>query len=227
MPAIPDFYILGQSNYAVSVLLDTLCVQFPGRALLVEIVANVAPENNDSLAWPYETPGVQTREVGWENWRPLPEVPCLMGSIGRSRREIARFFLEKFDIGPERYHNTIHPSAVVPPTTALGRGLHISPGVVVAPHVRLGDFVVLNRSCSIGHHTALGDFVSINPGVTVSGVCRIGRGTTLGAGATVLDKLEIGEGSMIGAGSVVTKDLPDGVVAYGVPAKVIRMMNDE
>jgi len=217
-----DFYILGQSNYAVSVLLDTLREQFPGKKLRVDIVANVLPEQNDSLVWPYATPGMETRELWWADWRPEPGVPCLLGSIGRSGQAIVQFFLEKFDIGPERYAGTVHPTAVVPPTVVLGRGVHISPGVVIAPYAGLGDFVALNRSASIGHHTVLGDFVRINPGVTVSGVCRIGRGAAIGSGATVLDQISIGENSVIGAGSVVTKNVPAGVVAYGVPAKVVR-----
>ncbi len=216
------FYILGQSNYAVSILLDTLREQFPGDLISVGIVANIPPAQNDSLRWSYETPGVETREIWWEDWRPDPAVPCLLGSIGKSRRAIVQFFEEKFGIGPGRYGNTVHPSAVVPVSTAIGRGVHISPGVVVAPHAGLGDFVVLNRSCSVGHHTALGDYVSVNPGATISGVCRIGRDVTIGSGATVLDQISIGAGSIIGAGSVVTKAIPSGVVAYGVPAKVVR-----
>jgi sugar O-acyltransferase (sialic acid O-acetyltransferase NeuD family) len=216
------FYILGQSNYAVSVLLDCLREQFPTEKIQVDIVANLPSPQNDSLVWSYETPGITTREFQWEDWQPEPEIPCLLGSIGRSRQAIVRFFTEKFGIGPERYASTVHPSAVVPITTALGRGVHISPGVVVAPQAGLGDFVVLNRSTSIGHHTALGDYVSINPGATVSGVCRIGKAVTIGSGATVLDQISIGENSIIGAGSVVTKNVPAGVVAYGVPAKVVR-----
>jgi acetyltransferase-like isoleucine patch superfamily enzyme len=81
---------------------------------------------------------------------------------------------------------------------------------------------VINRKVSIGHHTILEDFVGINPGADIAGICHLGKGVIIGAGATVLDKVKIGEGSMIGAGSVVTKDIPAGVVAYGIPAKVIR-----
>lgn len=36
-----------------------------------------------------------------------------------------------------------------------------------------------------------------------------------------------GAGSIVGAGSVVVRDVPDGVLAYGVPAKVIRKVRDD
>jgi maltose O-acetyltransferase len=41
-------------------------------------------------------------------------------------------------------------------------------------------------------------------------------------GAKVLDKHTIGRGCLIGAGAVVTHDLPDRVLALGVPAKVVK-----
>ncbi|MBK8923555.1 MAG: hypothetical protein IPM81_19025 [Saprospirales bacterium] len=80
------FYILGQSNYAVCVLLDTLRELYPGTAVSVEIVANIPPEQNDSLRWPYNTPGISAVEITWAQWQPEPDIPCLPGSIGRSRR---------------------------------------------------------------------------------------------------------------------------------------------
>jgi acetyltransferase-like isoleucine patch superfamily enzyme len=48
----------------------------------------------------------------------------------------------------------------------------------------------------------------------------------LGFGAIVLDGVRIGKGAVIGAGSVVTRDIPDGAIAVGVPARVIRMRSD-
>lgn len=44
----------------------------------------------------------------------------------------------------------------------------------------------------------------------------------LGASVTVLGGVTIGEGSVIGAGSVVTRDIPPGMIAVGVPARVTR-----
>jgi acetyltransferase-like isoleucine patch superfamily enzyme len=50
----------------------------------------------------------------------------------------------------------------------------------------------------------------------------LGDNVWLGAGATVLDGVTIGKDVVVGAGAVVTEDLPDGVVAAGLPARVIR-----
>lgn len=53
----------------------------------------------------------------------------------------------------------------------------------------------------------------------------IGDGTWIGANSTVIGGVAIGRGCVIGAGSVVIEDLPDNVLAVGVPAKVIRTLN--
>jgi sugar O-acyltransferase (sialic acid O-acetyltransferase NeuD family) len=215
------YQILGQSNYAVAVLLDTLRHVHDGP-ILVDIVSNIPPDDNDSLAHTYETAGVDTREILHTDWQRDPEARLLIGSIGRAREPIFRFFRERFGIEAADYDNAVHPRANLPVETTLGRGVHIGPGATIAPHVKLGDFVVVNRNASVGHHTVLGDFVTLNPGCQVAGVCRIEDGVTIGAGATVVDGVSIGLNSVVGAGSVVTKSLPSNVVAYGVPAKVIR-----
>ena len=50
----------------------------------------------------------------------------------------------------------------------------------------------------------------------------IKKGASIGSGATILSKVTVGEGAMVGAGSVVTKDVPDGAIVAGNPAKVLR-----
>jgi carbonic anhydrase/acetyltransferase-like protein (isoleucine patch superfamily) len=64
--------------------------------------------------------------------------------------------------------------------------------------------------------------------VTVHG-CRIGRGSLIGIGAIVLNGAEIGEESIVGAGSVVTPRsvIPPRTLAMGIPARVVRALNDE
>ena len=48
------------------------------------------------------------------------------------------------------------------------------------------------------------------------------RGASIGSGATILCGLTIGERATVGAGSVVTRDVPDGAVVAGNPARVLR-----
>lgn len=57
-------------------------------------------------------------------------------------------------------------------------------------------------------------------------VPRIGEGVLLGAGCVLLGDIEIGDGVVIGANAVVTKSVPPNAVVAGVPAKVIKFVND-
>lgn len=55
---------------------------------------------------------------------------------------------------------------------------------------------------------------------------HIGSSVWLAANVVVLGGVTIGDGAVIGAGSVVTKDIPAGVVALGVPCRVLREIGD-
>ncbi|MBQ9848135.1 MAG: sugar O-acetyltransferase [Clostridia bacterium] len=54
----------------------------------------------------------------------------------------------------------------------------------------------------------------------------IKRNAWIGAGSIILPGVTIGENSVIGAGSVVNRDIPDNVVAVGVPCRVIRQITE-
>jgi sugar O-acyltransferase (sialic acid O-acetyltransferase NeuD family) len=215
------FCILGQSNYAISIILEGLQTNYPDHDFSVDIVSNISVEENDSLPWPYKISGIVTYERMLYDWTPGGYSSYFVGSIGKSRRQIVRYFEAQFGIGATEYGNLIYPSSVLASTIEHGNGLHIGPLVVLAPYVQLGEFVVINRHVSIGHHTILDNFVTINPGVNIAGCCHLEEGVTIGAGTTIIDNIKIGKNTLIGAGSVVTRSLPPGVVAYGVPAKII------
>jgi acetyltransferase-like isoleucine patch superfamily enzyme len=51
---------------------------------------------------------------------------------------------------------------------------------------------------------------------------RVKRGASIGTSATILCGVTIGENAIVGAGSVVTRDVPDGAVVAGSPARMLR-----
>lgn len=55
---------------------------------------------------------------------------------------------------------------------------------------------------------------------------HIGENVWIGAGTVILPGVNIGNNSVIGAGSVVTRDIPEGVLALGSPARVIREIGE-
>ncbi len=116
----------------------------------------------------------------------------------------------------------IHPGARIGQDVEIGEGACIAPAVVITTSVKIGRHCIVNVKASVSHDCSVGDFVNINPGATVCGWVTIGEGAFIGAGATLKDKVSIGAWSIIGAGAVVTRDIPPGVTAVGVPARVIK-----
>ena len=55
-------------------------------------------------------------------------------------------------------------------------------------------------------------------------VVRIGAGSWIGSNAVVL--ADVGRNTIVGAGAVVTRPLPDGVIATGVPARVVKQRDE-
>ena len=56
---------------------------------------------------------------------------------------------------------------------------------------------------------------------------HIGNGVWIGSGSIILPGVTIGDNAVIGAGSVVTKDVPEGMIAVGNPARVIGSVKDK
>ena len=96
-------------------------------------------------------------------------------------------------------------------------------GCLITPNPTIGNNVVVNTGSQVNHDNIVEDHVYIASGVILSGGVKIGENTLLDDGVIVTLGKKIGKNSLIGAGAVVTKNLEDNIVAYGNPAKVIRL----
>lgn len=121
----------------------------------------------------------------------------------------------------------IHPQSIIAEEVSIGEGTVIVAGAVVNTGARIGENVIINTLASVDHECVVKDGVHICPGVHLAGRVTVGRASWLGIGVIVIDGIRIGAGTMIGAGAVVVKDIPDGVLAYGVPAKVIEELRTD
>ena len=118
------------------------------------------------------------------------------------------------------FPSVIDPSAVVGRDVVVGQGVVVCANATVTTGVQLGDFSLVNFGATVGHDCRIGAWSSVSPGANLSGFSVLGEGVDLGAGAVTIPGKSIGQWSIIGAGAVVTSDIPDNVMAAGVPATV-------
>jgi UDP-perosamine 4-acetyltransferase len=116
--------------------------------------------------------------------------------------------------------NAISPAAVVSDSARLGRGIAVMAGAVINAEVRIDDLSVINTCASIDHDCWIAEAAHVAVGCSIAGGVKIGRLAFVGAGATVIPGISIGENALVGAGACVIRDVPDGLRAWGVPAKI-------
>ncbi len=96
---------------------------------------------------------------------------------------------------------------------SIGAGSNVQEHVVM--HTDPGFPLEIGEGCTIGHKAMLHG-------------CRIGTNSLIGMGATVLNGARIGNDCLVGAGALVTegKVFEDGSLIVGVPAKVVRKLDE-
>jgi len=122
-------------------------------------------------------------------------------------------------------------NALIREGSVLGQGSLIGSFVVLDGGVNIGAHVSLQTGVYLPEGTLIEDCVFLGPFVTVTNdkyppssrlrPVRICKNAVIGARATIIAGTTVGAGSVIGAGAVVTKDIPSGVLAIGVPARIV------
>ena len=116
----------------------------------------------------------------------------------------------------------VHPSAVISPHARLGAGVIVLAGVVVNAGAVIGDNVCLNTGCSVDHDCRVEDHCHLFPNATLTGGVRMCSGATVGANAVVNPNLTIGRDAVVGSGAVVIRNVEQGQVVVGNPARALE-----
>ena len=100
--------------------------------------------------------------------------------------------------------------------TEIGKGLHI-------PHP-IG--IVINGKAKIGNNCTIMQQVTIGNKLNDDKIPEIGNNVFIGAGAKIIGNIKIEDNVIIGANAVVTKSIPKNCIVAGIPARIIRKLND-
>jgi len=129
----------------------------------------------------------------------------------------------------------------------------IEPGAIIRDMVEIGDHCVIMMGAVLNIGAVIGERTMIDMNVVVGGRaivgknCHIGAGTVLagvieppsaepviieddvliGANAVVLEGVKVGKGAVVAAGSIVVKDVEPNTVVAGVPAKLLKKVDDK
>lgn len=113
----------------------------------------------------------------------------------------------------------IEGDVVIGDHVSLQSGCYITRGVVIEDDVFCGPRVITMNDKRITHRRSALTFVRSAP--------RILRAARVGGGSVLLPGVTIGANALVGAGSVVTRDVPDGAIVAGNPARVIGTVAPE
>ncbi len=133
--------------------------------------------------------------------------------------------------------------AVLEDRVEIGPFSHLRPGAYLEQGVHLGNFGEVKNSrlgqgVRMGHFSYIGDatvgsHVNIGAGTITCNydgerkhATEIEEGAFIGSDTMLVAPVTIGKAARTGAGAVVTKDVPEGTIAVGVPARVIRKLKD-
>jgi sugar O-acyltransferase (sialic acid O-acetyltransferase NeuD family) len=192
-------------------------IEKEGRYKIIGIIDSVHPINSDRFG--YKIIG---RQEDIKDLITKYKIDVGVISIGDNW---GRFHVSKLikDLVPNfEFVNAIHPSVIIGNNVRLGVGIVVMAGCIINPKSTIGDFCFFATGAQIEHDCIIEDFASVSAGSLMGGFVTIKKFSAITLGVTILDRIIVGENTVVGSGSLVLKDLPNNVLAYGNPCKIIR-----
>jgi len=174
-------------------------------------------------------------------WILIGDYPLIERWLGRNKERIKKQHLEldaRYSALPlldlRKVEARIEPGAIVRDGAQIGKDCIIMMGAVINIGAQIGQETMVDMNAVIGARAMIGQNCHIGAGAVIAGVLEppskspviIEDNVLVGANAVVLEGIKVGRGSVVAAGAVVLEDVLPNLVVAGVPAKVIRKVED-
>jgi len=126
------------------------------------------------------------------------------------------------NIPEDRLATFVHPMAYVAPTVKLGNGCVVMPNVSISSGTILGKGCRVMVGSTIGHNNVIGDYCFFAANSCTGAFLKLGNAVTVSLNSCIKEKLSIGNYATVGMGAVVLKDIQEGEIWVGNPAKLLR-----
>lgn len=206
--------ILGAGGHAKVVAETALSSGVASRIAFLDDRCSGPEQFPHLLGWPVIGPLDKALDPAF-----LERFPAAAVAIGQSRPRLD--WIEKLEHAGYALPVLTHPTAWLSPSSQVGPASVVFAQVAVQAQASIGIGAILNTGCSVDHDVRLADGVHICPGSRLAGGVHVGTRSWIGIGSSVIQQVHIGADVTVGAGATVVRDLPDGVTAVGVPARVL------
>ncbi|MEW9081812.1 2,3,4,5-tetrahydropyridine-2,6-dicarboxylate N-acetyltransferase [Caldanaerobacter subterraneus] len=129
----------------------------------------------------------------------------------------------------------IEPGAIIRDKVKIGKNAVIMMGAVINIGAEIGENSMIDMNAVIGARGIIGKNVHVGAGAVIAGVLEppssvpvvIEDNVMIGANAVILEGVRVGRGAVVAAGSVVIEDVPPNTVVAGVPAKIVKVVDEK
>lgn len=134
-----------------------------------------------------------------------------------------------------KYNARIEPGAIIRDMVEIRKGAVVMMGAVINVGASIGEGTMIDMNAVVGGRAIIGRNCHIGAGAVVAGVIEppsaqpvvIEDNVMVGANAVILESVRVGEGAVVAAGAVVTQDVPPHTVVAGIPARVIKQVDEK
>lgn len=211
---LPEIFIFGASDHA-RVVIDI--VELEGRYRIVGLFDSFKPKGY--RVGRYEVLGREEDLMEYSR-----KYGLCTGIIGIgdnwTRRQIAESLLA--DNPRLQFVTAVHPSSTLSREVVMEPGSIVMARCYVGLNTHIGEGAVVATNSIFEHDSVMGAYSTLGAGSTTGGHVSLGICTAVCLGVTLIHGIGVGDHTVIGAGSIVIDDIPDSVVAYGNPARVVR-----